>query len=170
MVVTSQHCRLCLHKTSLLQRFPHCDPRTWQGLGPFEAHVEGALLAGEDAAVTKHVAQPHAPPDRGAHRGSAPVEADGLLHHVLLLPAIARAHQRHRQLARREPQHVLHRVGRRPPHQPRHVDLPAIPRCARHYAVVAHVVQRGGRQKTRLRATNKTFNASTLHEAGSMQK
>ena len=57
-------------------------------------HELGPLAGLADLAQAQQVAQPHARPVRGGHSRGAPVEALGLLHNILLLPSIARAHER----------------------------------------------------------------------------
>ena len=76
------------------------------------------------------------------HRGAAPVEADGLLRHVLLLAAVARADEAHREahhgsvLARGQ---VVHADLHVPSRQPADLELVGLPVQLRHGAVVAHL-------------------------------
>jgi hypothetical protein len=118
-------------------------PAAGEVLGALEAHVEGAALAGHDAAAAEHVAEARTAPHGRGHAGGAPVEAHRLLHHVLLLAPVARARQRHGDLHGGEvARQLLHGEPRGPPHEARHLHGPRRPVPPRHGAVVAHVVQR----------------------------
>mmetsp|Transcript_52167 Transcript_52167/g.138523 ORF Transcript_52167/g.138523 Transcript_52167/m.138523 type:complete len:487 (+) Transcript_52167:1563-3023(+) len=119
-------------------------------LGADEAHVVRAVVRRFDAALEQHIAEQHSLPHGACVAGGAPVEADGLLAQVLLLTPVARAHQRHRDLARRHLHQVVHRedfgrVDEAVDRQPE-----AIPFQLGHGAVVAHIVERGGRDETLL--------------------
>mmetsp|Transcript_44921 Transcript_44921/g.143070 ORF Transcript_44921/g.143070 Transcript_44921/m.143070 type:complete len:478 (-) Transcript_44921:1469-2902(-) len=99
-----------------------------------------------DADAREDVAQPNAGPHAVRHGGRAPVEADGLLRHVLLLAAVAGADVRDRdghegaQAARRELVHG-HLAGLRDAADVEPVRLPGQPR---HRTVVAHKGDGGG--------------------------
>mmetsp|Transcript_47872 Transcript_47872/g.148106 ORF Transcript_47872/g.148106 Transcript_47872/m.148106 type:complete len:241 (+) Transcript_47872:2417-3139(+) len=66
-------------------------------LRALEVHVAVLLAGPGDAEVGEHIAEPHAGPHAVGRCCAAPVEADGLLHHVLLLTAVACADEGHRE-------------------------------------------------------------------------
>mmetsp|Transcript_30238 Transcript_30238/g.78186 ORF Transcript_30238/g.78186 Transcript_30238/m.78186 type:complete len:224 (+) Transcript_30238:1748-2419(+) len=106
--------------------------------------VPAALRRPLGAAQREQVGQAHARPVAGAGARRTPVEADGLLHHVLLLPPVPRADQGHRNSYRRQGGDFVHSKLARLTHQALDGDPVLGPLDARRGAVVAHIVQAGG--------------------------
>ena len=79
-----------------------------QVLPPDELHVLAPHVPVPHARGEEEIAQRHALPHVRGHAPGAPVEPDRLPDHVLLLPPVAGAHERHRQLPRRHGRDVVH--------------------------------------------------------------
>mmetsp|Transcript_12496 Transcript_12496/g.30326 ORF Transcript_12496/g.30326 Transcript_12496/m.30326 type:complete len:668 (-) Transcript_12496:2-2005(-) len=115
-------------------------------VGALEAHEVGALRARLDARLDQEVPERNAGPVGARGPGGAPVEANGLLGHVLLFAAVARARDSDREgLLVGHVNDVLHRDGERLLHEPRDLNGVGIPVELRHGAVVANEVERGRR-------------------------
>jgi len=104
--------------------------------------VQRSLPTCQDPATAQHVAQRHAAPHGGGGAGRAPVEADGLLDHVLLLAAVTGADERGGKLAvgklaheavHGEPGWALDKTG--------YFDGPVFPVGLGNWTVVADVVE-----------------------------
>lgn len=88
------HCNLPQDTSSVLG-----PTATWQFLSAFEAHVDGPTGVAIDPTPLEHAPQRYTAPHRSGGGTGAPVEANALLHHVLLLAAVGRANKRDRELA-----------------------------------------------------------------------
>ncbi|RWV85521.1 hypothetical protein GW17_00052680 [Ensete ventricosum] len=74
-----------------------------------------AVLAARESATAEDVLEPGAAPHRCGHGRGAPVEPDGLAHHVLFLPPVAGAHQGDGDLDRGEvAEQLVHGPGASP--------------------------------------------------------
>lgn len=98
-----------------------------------------------NAGLQQQIPDQHPPPNIGPHPGRAPIKPDRLPYHILLLPPIPGAHQRHGQFPRFHPDQLFHPYGTRLWHQGirRSADgnNVALPRQVRNGAVIPYVMQ-----------------------------
>ena len=116
-----------------------------QVLGAHKLHVPRLALA--VSRFHQDVPQPHTSPEARRVTGGAPVEADGLLHHVLLLAAVASAYQRHGNGERGHRNQLGHGQRERRVDHSVDADDVLVPALLRAVAVVADIVQRGRRDE-----------------------
>lgn len=114
---------------------------TWQILSSLEAHMESPLGPAVDPTPLQHVSQRYTPPHRSGNRTRTPIKPDALFHHVLFLPSVSRAHQRHGELPAWElVDELLHGKPGGSFHEPANLDGPVFPARVGDGAVVADVM------------------------------
>eukprot|EP00959_Pyramimonas_sp_CCMP1952_P090891 1902758-Pyramimonas_sp.AAC.1 len=116
--------------------------RGFQGrtVGALEAEVLAGGGHGGDTTLLEEDVHGDPSPHGGAHTTRAPVEADGLLQHVLLLAAVTRAHQRDGDALPRHVHDVVHGESPHPGDVALHPNPVLVPLDFGGCAVVAHVV------------------------------
>mmetsp|Transcript_65971 Transcript_65971/g.148862 ORF Transcript_65971/g.148862 Transcript_65971/m.148862 type:complete len:254 (-) Transcript_65971:590-1351(-) len=145
-----QNVTLTVQRPAHRDRRPIVPVRTLRKLPQRARKVDVLMLLTHpgDAQVCEDVAQSHTGPDAVGHCASAPVEADGLLGHILLLPPVARADEGDREAHHRADlpgDQIVHAQLASPTGHAGDFEAMVTPGDLRHCAVIADDVQGGGR-------------------------